>query len=405
MVVRGTAARRFMAGTSVRALRAYLLYQHHHCHVTQPLLREQLLEWGIDLSVGQIDALLSDHNEPFFAEKDGLLAGWLWRSAPSSRSMIRGRGIKGKNGYVTQIGNDLFAWFCSTESKSRINFLQLLQAGERPAIASLCEALEYCARAGAAARRLLQAPGWRHPTAANSRRQRPGRNTSMTLGIATERHRRIATEGGLARRLAGRKGLSHRLGHRQRWCRTVCDSAAMPCAGFTPNALIHKLIPLNDQPSSGSGTGARRDSGISMPTSRPTNASPNPEAVTGSGACASTPCSLSGPPLRRSTRPSSACMPIKSALLLVLQRPDIPLHTNGSENDIRGYVKWRKISGGTRSDLGRRCRDSFASLKKTCRKLGISFWDYLTDRIGQHGAIPPLPEIVRERALAESAVP
>ncbi|NEV65470.1 IS66 family transposase, partial [Thiorhodococcus minor] len=41
-------------------------------------------------------------------------------------------------------------------------------------------------------------------------------------------------------------------------------------------------------------------------------------------------------------------------LLLVLLRPDISLHTNGSENDIRSDVKWRKISGGTRSDLGRR---------------------------------------------------
>ncbi len=89
----------------------------------------------------------------------------------------------------------------------------------------------------------------------------------------------------------------------------------------------------------------------------------------------------------------------------MLLRPDIPLHTNGSENDIRGYVKWRKISGGTRSDLGRRCRDTFASLKKTCRKLGISFWDYLNDRIGQVGDIPPLPEIVRERILAAQTVP
>jgi hypothetical protein len=92
-------------------------------------------------------------------------------------------------------------------------------------------------------------------------------------------------------------------------------------------------------------------------------------------------------------------------LLLVLLRPDIPLHTNASENDIRGYVKWRKISGGTRSDLGRRCRDTFASLKKTCRKLGISFWDYLNDRIGQVGDIQPLPQIVRERILAAQAVP
>jgi hypothetical protein len=62
-------------------------------------------------------------------------------------------------------------------------------------------------------------------------------------------------------------------------------------------------------------------------------------------------------------------------LLLVLLRPDIPLHTNGSENDIRGDVKWRTLGGGIRGDLGRRCRDTVASLKKTCRKLGISFWD------------------------------
>ena len=38
---------------------------------------------------------------------------------------------KGKNGYVTQVGNDTFAWFESTGSKSRINFLQLLRAGEQ----------------------------------------------------------------------------------------------------------------------------------------------------------------------------------------------------------------------------------------------------------------------------------
>ncbi|WP_240905984.1 hypothetical protein [Thiorhodococcus mannitoliphagus] len=83
---------------------------------------------------------------------------------------------------------------------------------------------------------------------------------------------------------------------------------------------------------------------------------------------------------------------------------DIPLHTNGSENDIRSDVKWCKISGGTRSDLGRRCRDTFASLKKTCRKRGISCWGYLNDRIEQVGAIPPLSEIVRERILAAEPV-
>jgi hypothetical protein len=37
---------------------------------------------------------------------------------------------------------------------------------------------------------------------------------------------------------------------------------------------------------------------------------------------------------------------LKDKLLLVLKRPDIPIHTNGSESDIRYFVKKRKVSGG-----------------------------------------------------------
>jgi len=88
----------------------------------------------------------------------------------------------------------------------------------------------------------------------------------------------------------------------------------------------------------------------------------------------------------------------KKELLLVLDRPDIPLHNNLSEGDIREYVKKRKISGSTRSDAGRRCRDTFTSLKKTCRKLGLSFWDYLYDRVSKTGKIAPLPDLIRVRA-------
>lgn len=50
--------------------------------------------------------------------------------------------------------------------------------------------------------------------------------------------------------------------------------------------------------------------------------------------------------------------------MLVLEKPDIPLHNNASESDIRKYAKRRKISGGTKSDLGRKSRDTFTSLKK-----------------------------------------
>lgn len=90
----------------------------------------------------------------------------------------------------------------------------------------------------------------------------------------------------------------------------------------------------------------------------------------------------------------------KNELLLVLERPEIPLHNNLSENDIRDYVKKRKISATTRSEAGRKARDTFLSLKKTCQKLGLSFWQYLHDRLAHKNEIPPLPSLIQAAARA-----
>jgi hypothetical protein len=89
----------------------------------------------------------------------------------------------------------------------------------------------------------------------------------------------------------------------------------------------------------------------------------------------------------------------KAELLRVLDRPETPLHTNGSENDIRCYVTRRKVSAGTRSDVGRDCRDAFLGLAKTCDKLGIAVWDYLGSRlkVAGHIVIQPLDRYVRGR--------
>jgi Transposase IS66 family len=89
----------------------------------------------------------------------------------------------------------------------------------------------------------------------------------------------------------------------------------------------------------------------------------------------------------------------KAEMLRGLDRPEIPLHTNGSENDIRCQVTRRKVSSGTRSDLGRDCRDAFLGLAKTCAKNAIAFWDYLGSRFGVAGTavVPPLPAFVSIR--------
>jgi hypothetical protein len=91
----------------------------------------------------------------------------------------------------------------------------------------------------------------------------------------------------------------------------------------------------------------------------------------------------------------------KAELLRVLERPEIPLHTNASDNDLRAAVIKRKISGGTMSADGRMARDVMLGLSKTCRKLELSFFTYLGDRLGLNTGqpkIPPLANLVIQTA-------
>ena len=106
----------------------FILYQYYHCHVTQPLLLEQFDEFGIDISTGQLNNIFIEKKDRFHQEKDRILAVGLQVSAYINVDDTGAR-HQGKNGYCTHIGNELFSWFESTGSKSRINFLKLLRAG------------------------------------------------------------------------------------------------------------------------------------------------------------------------------------------------------------------------------------------------------------------------------------
>lgn len=369
---------------------SYILYQHHHCQTTQPLLLEQLREWGIDISSGQINQLLLQGKEPFHVEKDLLLQTGL---AASSYVTVDDSGARhqGKNGYVTHIGNAFFGWFQSTDSKSRINFLGLLRAGKTDYCLSEA-ALFYMRQQKLPDKPLTQLRQHRGQSVA---KESDWLALLDDLSITSLRHRRIATEGALLGSVFN-QGLCDDLV-------IVSDDAGQfdvllhALCWVHTERLIHKMLPLNDthrdeiaqlrdqiwcfykelkhykdQPSKSlrKVLNQRFDEIFTQKTSYVT--------------------------LNSTLKRIHAN---KAELLVVLDRPEIPLHTNGSETDIRDYVKKRKISGGTRSDEGRRCRDTFASLKKTCRKLDISFWHYLTDRLGiGSNPVAPLQDIIAERA-------
>jgi uncharacterized small protein (DUF1192 family) len=85
---------------------------------------------------------------------------------------------------------------------------------------------------------------------------------------------------------------------------------------------------------------------------------------------------------------------LKSKLLLFLRYPQLPLHNNLSENDLRERVIKRKISLQNRSIQGLKAWDLMLSLASTCRKIGLSFWRYLEDRISKRESIPYLGKLV-----------
>jgi len=371
----------------------YILHQYHCNLVTQPLLLEDLLQRGIEISAGQIDRILTRNKDAFHQEKDDLLPAGLASSPYIHVDDTSARHAR-QPGYCTHIGNEFFAYFQSTSSKSRLNFLEVLRGTHQDYVLDEM-ALEYLGdqklaqwvRAALAAgpRHFADKAAWEAHL--------------KTLDITGEHQVRTATEGALLGSLLSH-GVSPNLV-------IMSDDAGQFAILVHILCWIHaertlaRLVPFNDayrrelekvrdeiwefyaklkeyKKAPAAELKATLEAEFDRLFSQKTKFTTINEALARLAAN-------------------------KAELLLVLERPELPLHNNLSEGDIREYVKRRKISGGTRSELGKRCRDTFASLKKTCRKLGVKFWDYLQDRVRGLGQIPLLGQLVRERAAAKAA--
>src|SRR6516162_7269277 len=372
---------------------SYILHQYHN-GLTQPLLLEQLHDFDIDISAGQLDRMLTEGKEVFHQEKAEVLQVGLVVSTYIGVDDTGAR-HQGQNGYCTVVGNDWFTYFESTASKSRLNFLQVLQGPQRDYVINQAarDYWEKYALAAAIVAKLSAGPLHFSEEPAWQARLRE-------LGITGERHVRVATEGALLGGLVSR-GVSPDLA-------VLSDGAGQFVIFVHCSCWIHierplpRLVPYNEEHRAAI-EAARQTIWEFYQELKAYKQ--QPEAARKPVLEASFDARFE----QRTDYPSINAVfqdirEHKADLLRVLDRPEVPLHNNGEESDIREDVKRRKISGGTRSDEGRRCRDTFTSLKKTCRKLGVNFWTYLVDRIRGLGRIPRLPDLIRQRA-AESRAP
>src|SRR5271166_1013483 len=109
-------------------LRRFVLAQYHQGQVTAARLVTLLRGFGVVISKRQIVRLLIAGKEGFLDEARAVLRAGLTNAAWITVDDTGAR-HKAKNGFCTQIGNAQFAWFGTTGSKSRLNFLELLRAG------------------------------------------------------------------------------------------------------------------------------------------------------------------------------------------------------------------------------------------------------------------------------------
>ena len=352
-------------------LKSYLLYQYHHCHVTQPLLLKMMEDWGIDISAGQLNRILVEDKEPYHTEKQEILQVGLTVSTYINTDDTGAR-HQGVNSYCTHIGNEWFAWFETTKRKNRINFLELLR-GEKTDYVLSNEALTYMAT------QKLPKKLW-YPLSLSINRvfkdKEEWSDYLEQLGFVKPHHIKTATEGALLGALF-ESGLSGDLG-------IMSDGAGQfrllehALCWVHAERLINRLIPLTEAQRQAVETVQDQlwDFYQELKTYKTLNSQQQQQLKARLQErfdqifTQTTLFETLNQVLKRLYRR-------KTELLKVLDRPDLPLHNNASEQDIREFVTKRKISGSTRSEAGRRCRDTFASLKKTCRKersffLGIS---------------------------------
>ena len=376
-------------------LRRFVLMQYHQGQVTVERLVAQLQAVGISISKREVMRLLIDRQDDFLGENRDVLRVGL-ETAPWITVDDTGARHRGANAVCTQIGNDSFAWFGTTGSKSRLNFLELLRAGHTDYVVNAA-ALDYMREqglsgtviqrlAGHAQRRFADPTAW----------QRHLEQLGITALQVTPDPTRVATEGALWGAIAEHGFLNEAV--------IVSDDAGQFNVGthalcwIHAERLVHKLETFTDQQR----TAQQLVRGLIWwfyADLKAYRIAPTPRRRSEMRARFDR-IFVRTTGFATLDRLLQRLHANKAELLMVLDHPEIPLHTNGSENDIRCQVTKRQVSGGTKTDIGRDCRDAFLGLAKTSKKLCVSFWGYLGARLGVAGApvVPPLPELIRCRA-------
>lgn len=382
-------------GPGVKSLSLWLVYAGE---MSQPQLHLLLTDAGLLISAGEVSSVLTEGLEPFHAEAKEVcragLASSPWQQLDETRTPV-----DGQTHACHTLCNPLYTFYLTTPTKERMAVLDVLRAGE-PRTFRLDEvAWEYLSNA-ALPKKLMQALRAFPAVGAEEGAWDEARFLSLLAShlprAGPQQRQRVLEAAALAAyRAQGQIPVVELL---------VCDDAPQFGGVTTQLALcwVHegrhykKLCPYLSQHRERLSE-FRKEFWEYYRKLRAYQENPTTEEAerlsaefdrvfskrTGYGLLDERIAKTRGK---------------KKELLLVLEHPEVPLHNNAAELAARRRVRKRDVSFGPRSEAGRRAWDTMQTLAESARKLGISFYQWLTDRVSEAKEMPSLAEVIEEQA-------
>lgn len=360
--------------------------------MTQPALFDFVQSLGIEISEGQIHHILMGEAERYAAQSEAILSAGL-HEAPYIRTDDTGASHQNKKSYCTHVGGQYFAYYKTTSSKSRWNFLQILAQGKEGYIVN--DAFIWHLFISGIKDDLLNAFEAHKGKHYSTKR---GMNRLLNeIGVTGKKIRLTCLEAGLIGLIqetqlkAGQVLLSDRAG----------QFAILDHAG----CWVHMERPLRKLIASTPEIEAeiqqtREAIWLLYGQVKETSLSQQGKEHVFKAYDALVAREVISPGVRGVLNNFKN---YREEMLKALDHPGLPLHNNDSERDIRRVVKFRDVSGGTKSERGKQLRDSLMTLKQTCYRLGENFWEYLRSWFQEEPI--DLAESVRQRYRTTTASP
>ena len=375
-------------------IKALTLVFYYAGQMSEPKILEVLRGVGVKISDGYLSKLLIKDQEPFHAEKAAIVEAGL-RSSPWQHTDDTATRVNGQNQHCHILCNPLYTAYTTLPGKDRLSVLDVLRNGRPRTFLLNDEALGYLARVHVSAltrQRLLHLPHHQVLDEPTLRRLLD----EHLAGVGAQQRKWILDALAVAAYHAQAEGPVVQL--------LVCDDA--PQFTWLTEALglcwVHegrhykKLDPYLPQ---------HRQEVERFLTDfwsfydelLAYRQQPSEAEQVRLAAAFDTLCARETGYARLDER-IALTRGKKAHLLLVLTHPEIPLHNNPAELGARQRVRKRDVSFGPRTAEGVRAWDTFMTLAATARKLGVSFYHYMHDRVSGRNRMLSLADYIDQEA-------